>query len=100
MRSVKRLFRRKRADHIADEDLRAPSGARPFRLGQRLRRLAKSHRLMGLVGNCIYVGFLGTALLYSLAAGGHFTKQGSAFTELTDDVAGMVGLSAGEITIE
>ncbi len=100
MRSIERLFRRRRADHIADEDLRAPSGARRFKLGLRLRRLAKSHRLMGLVGNCLYVGFLGTAAIYSLAVGGHLTKEGSALTVLTDDGAGMVGLSAGDITIE
>ena len=100
MRSLMRLFRRRRADHIADEDLRAPSGARRFKAGQHVRRLAKSHRLVGLVGNCLYVGFLGTAAIYSLAIGGHLTKEGSAFTEVTDDVAGMVGLSAREITID
>ncbi len=100
MRSLGKLRRAKRADDIADKVLRDPPSARKFRRTKLLRRLMGSPGLAGLIGNCVYVGFLSAAALYSLIAGGHFTKADSPFTEIADGVAGMVGLSAREITID
>ncbi|NNF80346.1 MAG: FtsQ-type POTRA domain-containing protein [Rhizobiales bacterium] len=100
MRPVGKSRRPKRADDIADKDLQEPKARRKFKRGPFLRRLINSPGLLGVVGNCIYVGFLGTAAIYSLTLGGHLTKEDSPYTAIMDGVAGMVGLSAREITIE
>ncbi len=100
MRSMIKSRRPKRAKDIPDKDLREPPAARKAKRGFWMRRALQSPRMMGVVGNCIYLGFLGTAAIYSLTAGGHLTKEGSPYSAAADGVAGMVGLSAREITID